>query len=470
MKQEKSFLQTYNLPVWAHFWEPGTGKSKIVIDTAVAAYDRGDIDLLMIISSKPVCLEWELTHFPEHLSGDYTLYRYDSLKKSAAQVRKRSDLLESPAHENLKVFITNYETLLNNRMVDYISRLCKTHKVFVVLDESTKIKSPTAKRTKRVLSLFNNVVWKRILTGTPVTKNPLDAFTQILFLDPNFWRSMGFNSYYQFKNYFAIQETQFLRYRGGQRQIKVIKGFKNLELLRDRLTSISDRVIKDSTFPEKVYERKYYQMSAVEMKHFKDMTTDLRTKINETDFAFATNGLAQMSKLMQIMSGYVHDNEGRVIRLGETSSRLEALKHIIEEDILETDQVIIWSCFTEPINMICEMLGDDCVRYDGLVPSSDERAKAVSDFREGKARFFVANQAAAGEGLNLQNAKVAIYFNNSYKLGDRLQSEDRCHRIGSKGEVRYIDLICEGGPDIDILDNLNNKKDISGFLLGDFLK
>lgn len=133
-------------------------------------------------------------------------------------------------------------------------------------------------------------------------------------------------------------------------------------------------------------------------------------------------------------------------------------------------------------------MGIRAVRYDGAV-DDDGRAEAKALFkgerplmergvlvgrekipREQQADVFVGNPSAGATGLTLNIAKVSIYYSNNFKLIDRLQSEDRNHRIGQDEEVEYIDLIAEGTVDEKIVTNLREKYGIAGQILGDEAK
>ena len=96
-----------------------------------------------------------------------------------------------------------------------------------------------------------------------------------------------------------------------------------------------------------------------------------------------------------------------------------------------------------------------------------QRKENIQEFMHGRPKFFVANPATAGFGLNLQVANTVIYYSNSYNLEHRLQSEDRCHRIGQKKNVTYIDLVCPDTIDEKILEALKNKINLSQKVFGE---
>jgi SNF2 family DNA or RNA helicase len=79
----------------------------------------------------------------------------------------------------------------------------------------------------------------------------------------------------------------------------------------------------------------------------------------------------------------------------------------------------------------------------------------------------VANPATAAEGLNLYVSSSVVYYSNSFKYGDRNQSEDRAHRIGQTENVLYYDLIAEKTLDSKIIKVLVNKQELANYITGD---
>lgn len=134
-------------------------------------------------------------------------------------------------------------------------------------------------------------------------------------------------------------------------------------------------------------------------------------------------------------------------------------------------KVIIWSRFVRSIEKIEEALAgeygpESVVTYYGATEKED-RAGAIKRFQnDEKTRFFVGNQQTAGYGITLTVASTVIYFSNSFDLAARMQSEDRCHRIGQTKSVTYIDMVCPKTIDEKILKALKDKKNVSDLIMG----
>ena len=135
--------------------------------------------------------------------------------------------------------------------------------------------------------------------------------------------------------------------------------------------------------------------------------------------------------------------------------------------------MIIWSRFRYDIINITKQLnktfGEGTAASFFGDTTEDKRQEVIRDFQSPTSdlRFFVGNPATAGRGLTLTEAKTVVYYTNDFNLDTRSQSEDRCHRIGQKNSVTYIDLICEKTIDEKIVEALRGKINISAQVLGE---
>ena len=166
-----------------------------------------------------------------------------------AQREKLDHLFE--VEESLHILIMNVEAFSTTKGRDFAAKFLSCHNTLMAIDESTTIKNPSAKRTKNIIELSSKAKYRRILTGSPVTKNPLDLYSQCQFLSP--WL-LDFSSYYAFRNRYAEMKT--LHMHG--RSIQVVDKFKNLGELSDQLKGFSYRVLKEDCLdlPDKIlYEK-----------------------------------------------------------------------------------------------------------------------------------------------------------------------------------------------------------------------
>jgi SNF2 family DNA or RNA helicase len=210
--------KSWNKEVFAYFMEMGTGKSKVLIDNIAMLYDKGKINGALIVAPKGVYQNWfngEIpTHLPDHIDKKMVLWRALINQKQQLQL---STLFESG--EDLHILIMNVESLSTKKGIDFAAKFIRTHSTLMAIDESTTIKNPDAKRTKSIVSLGLNAKYRRILTGSPVTKSPLDLYKQCEFLSP--WL-LDHSSYYTFRTRYAVMRTANF----GGRSVQLVVGYK----------------------------------------------------------------------------------------------------------------------------------------------------------------------------------------------------------------------------------------------------
>ena len=338
------------------------------------------------------------------------------------------------------------------------------HNTLMAIDESTTIKNPRAKRTKNILKLSQFAKYRRILTGSPVTRNPLDLYSQCEFLSP--WL-LNFASYYSFRNRYAEMKT--IRIAG--RQIQVVSHYKNLSELSDKLKDFSYRVLKEDCLdlPEKTFMKRTIALTPDQFKIYKEMKEKALAHLNGKVTTTATV-LTQLMRLQQITCGHFKADDGTTQEI--KNNRITELMNVLEE--IE-GKVVIWAHFQYDISSIIKAVVKEygpgsVVDYYGLTPQ-EERQDNIRKFQnDDKVRFLVGTPATGGYGITLTAASTMIYYSNGYDLEKRLQSQDRIHRIGQKQPVTYIDIIAEDTVDNKIVKSLKKKVNIASKVMGEELK
>ena len=449
--QRKTFYLSRDQKVFALLMEQGTGKTKVVIDNSAYLYSKGEIQSLVVIAPNGVHRNWirEVeTHLPDWCKYEITYYR-------SGMNKKETESFESVLHSKdcLKIFTFNVEAFTSPKAVHWMERILLSNEVMLVVDESTRIKNPSAKRTKIITNKFGKQAkYKRILTGTPITKNAADVYAQFKFLDPQI---LGYDSFYSFRNQYCVM--------GGFEQRQII-AYKNLDELSRNVEGHSFRVLKKDCLdlPPKIYQRHFVEMSERQKKMYNTMKKGFIAEL-EGNVIEAPEAITRLLRLQQILCGWFPTENDRVQPIDEKNPRIEALKAILEG--IES-KVIIWARFRADIRAIERLLGDLAVSYHGDV-DSDARELAIDRFQKGDAKYFIGTPQAGGTGLTLTAAEYAIYYSNSFNLEERLQSEDRCHRIGTKNNVTYIDIECQKSIDSKIIKALRDKKNIADIITKD---
>ena len=455
--------KSWNKETYAYFMEMGTGKTKVLIDNLAMLYDKGKVDGALIIAPKGVVKTWyeqELpTHLPNHIENVTVLWQPNITKTQREKLESLFEI-ESAFH----ILIMNVESLSTDKGVKFATKFINSHKALMAIDESTTIKTPTARRTKNIIKIGVNAKYKRIMTGSPITKNPLDLYTQCEFLDP--WL-LDFSSYYAFRNRYAEMKTMHVH----GRSIQVVDKFQNLGELSDTVKEFSYRVLKEDCLdlPPKVFIKRHITLTPDQKKVYEQMKKAAMTMLNGKVTTTMTV-LTQLMRLHQITCGYVTADDGTTQQV--ESNRLNELMSILEET---EGKVIIWANYQlsvgEIIQKLVKVYGEDSyVHYYGLTPQ-EVRQENIRKFQnDPKCRFIIGTPQTGGYGITLTQANTVIYYSNGYDLEKRLQSEDRAHRIGQTKSVTYVDLIAEDTVDEKIVKALRDKINIASEVMGEDLR
>jgi len=455
--------KSWNKENFAYFMEMGTGKTKVLIDNMSMLYDKGKIDGALIIAPKGVVKTWyeqELpTHLPRHIDNTTVLWQSNITK---SQQEKLDSVLENEML--LHILVMNVEALSTEKGVNFARKFINSHKTLMAIDESTTIKTPTARRTKNIILLGKQAKYKRIMTGSPITKNPLDLYTQCEFLDP--WL-LDFTSYYAFRNRYAEMKTMHLR----GRSIQVVSEFKNLGELSETVKTFSYRVLKEDCLdlPPKNFIKRHITLTPAQKKVYEQMKKAAMAVLNGKVTTTMTV-LTQLMRLHQITCGHFTADDGSVQEV--ESNRLNELMSILEET---EGKAIIWANYQRDVAQIIEHIekkyGEgSIVDYYGLTPQEDRQDNIRKFQNDSNCRFLIGTPQTGGYGITLTQANTVIYYSNGYDLEKRLQSEDRAHRIGQKKTVTYVDLICEDTVDEKIVKALRDKINIASEVMGEQLK
>jgi SNF2 family DNA or RNA helicase len=451
-----------DLENYAYFMEMGTGKSKVLIDNLSHLYTKGKINAVVIVAPKGVYRNWAQREIPIHLPDfiEKKMYLWTP-GESASIVKEREELLK-PSQE-LKILVMNVEALSTIKGVKFAWKFIANHDTLMAVDESTTIKNPGAKRTKNIIKIGKYCHYRRILTGSPVTRSPMDVYTQSQFLDPAL---LGFSSYYSFRNRYALLVDK----HAGGRSFKQVVGYQNLEELNKLLQNFSYRVLKEDCLdlPDKVYTKREIEMSPEQKKVYKEIQKYAISELSSIGTVSASSVITQIIRLHQISCGFVSTDEGVVKDI--PNSRTDELMQILTET---EGKAIIWANYRHDIKrlqtMIAKEYGEESVgTYFGDTSDADRESLIIKfQDKDNPLRFFIGNTQTGGYGITLTAANTVIYFSNNYDLEKRLQSEDRAHRIGQTNKVTYIDIVCKDTVDEKIVKALRSKLNLAQTVLGE---
>lgn len=476
--QLEGFMMQRDAEYFALLMEQGTGKTKLTIDTFSWLYSQGRIDAVLVVAPSGVQRNWVLNELPVHMP-DYIQYNAAWYASSPTKREEEQLCKVLKFSQGLRFVSINIEALATKKGVSFVKNFLLNFRTFLVIDESQTIKNHSAIRTKNLLNLSVHAKYRRILTGTPVTQGPLDLFTQFLFLDGDILHT---RNYYSFRGTYAVMREV----SAAGRTFKVVQSYQNLEKLQALIAPHSFRVTKSECLdlPEKLYTKRYVQLSENQSKLYKQMKKDVIAEFNGKKMS-APLALTRLLRLQQIVGGFftpdasmMEDEEFDVTyvtqkvepqAIDETNPRVESLIELLQES---PGKVIIWARFRAEIAAIVSRIEQEfgigsVVQYHGGI-KNDQRSDAVKSFQESPTvRFFVGHVQAGGRGLTLHAAQTVVYYSNSFSLENRLQSEDRAHRIGLKHNVTYVDMVAVDTLDEHIIDALRSKHDIADLITGD---
>ena len=459
--QKKALEMSWDKEVFAYFMEMGTGKSKVLIDNIAMLYNAGKINGALIIAPKGVYKNWFDSEIPNHMP-DY-IQKKVGLWRTKPDAPDLKPLFATGAE--LHILIMNVEAFSTKKGMQFAEKFLSSHNTLMGIDESTTIKNPAAKRTRNIIYLKQFTKYRRILTGSPVTKSPLDLFTQCYFLDPYL---LDQSSYYVFKTRYAVCR----KINVSGRQVEIVVGYRNLAELSEKLKPFSYRVLKDDCLdlPKKTFMKRTVELTDEQKKVYKQMKQEAIAFLNGKMVTSATV-ITQLMRLHQITCGHFKSNDGTVQDL--KNNRISELMDILEE---VEGKAVIWAHYRHDIEKIVEAISkkygeNTVVTYYGDT-TTDDRQKAIKKIQDKNSpvRFIIGTPQTGGYGITLTGASTMIYYSNGYDLEKRQQSEARIDRIGQEKPMTYIDIMAEDTIDDRIVKSLRNKVNIATEIMGEELK
>jgi SNF2 family DNA or RNA helicase len=367
-------------------------------------------------------------------------------------------------HE-FKILIVGIEALSQGGAADIVMEFIEEFDCMVTVDESSRIKNYKAERTKVCWQIAGQASWRMIMTGTPITQGIHDLFAQFRFLN---WEIIGMTSYFVFRNRYCIL---------GGFEGKQIIGYMNVPELIGLTAPYVFQIEKKDVLdlPDKVYQTRIVEPNPAQRKAIKELGDIMETTVDDLTLEVETI-LERLTRYQQIAGGNfpypVIDPKTELITyktkpMPGKNPKLEELKSVVEET---GGKIVIWARFIPEMEAIEAALKKTygeytVVTYRGGM-TSDERGAVVVLFQEesSSVRFFIANQQTGSLGLTLTASHTVIYYSNSFSYEDRVQSEDRNHRIGTKHAVDYIDLTLNHKVDQMIIEALAKKKGMAQYV------
>jgi SNF2 family DNA or RNA helicase len=437
--QQKAFDLGIKLNQSAFLMEQGTGKTFPAIAVAHYRFVEGQVKKLLIVTPLSVTEVWE----DEFKKFAGFKYRFSILDKKG---RKKNLLLQDPP-DYLWVAIINYESSWR-----CLKEIMRWKPDMVICDESQKIKKGTAKQSRGLHRLGDKVKYKLILTGTPITQNPLDLFSQYKFLNPEIFG----RRFLPFRDRYARM--------GGYFGYEII-GYRNLKELSRKANKIAYRITQDEALdlPPVINQELRFELSGRALYYYQKMKKDLIIELRRERVVTAPIILTKILRLQQITGGYLPLGEKKYIKVNNT--KFNQLKELLEA-LPSKKKVVIFARFLmemKEIGRICREMKREVLFLSG---KTENRGKVIKRFQKGREiNTLIAQIQTGGLGISLNKAEVVVFYSTTFSYADYDQAKARAHRIGQTKTVTYIHLITKGTVDEKILTTLKEKWSIAKFVI-----
>jgi SNF2 family DNA or RNA helicase len=411
----------------------GGGKTRIAIEAV-----RGCSRVLIVCPLAVIptwCSETERwASLPTLPLGDGTVARRAETLRDAH--RRAAD---SPL-----VVALNYEALWRSPLADTVRSIPWDA---VILDESQRAKTPSAKAARFLAKLRDSLPRARFLalSGTPMPHGPLDVWAQLRAVRPD-----------------VITRT-FTEWRGryaiiGRLGPWHVVGYRNLDELAERIAPAVFRVDASSlTRPDLVVQSIPVELEPGARKLYGHLRDLLVAELREGRVS-VSNGLTQLLRLQQITSGTVRADDGTMVQV--STAKVRALRELVE-DLPPGEPLVVFGVFHADLDAVHEVAAD-------LGTTSAElsgRVNQLAEWQQPDGPQILAVQLRAGSvGVSMVRARYGVFFSLGYSLGDYDQAIARLRRPGQQYPVTMYRLVATGMVDELVIRAIERKLDIAEYV------
>lgn len=476
--QKRALDKMYRKVGFALLMAMRTGKTKTLLDDFGTLECEDLVDDLLVIAPAGVYRTWEVA-IQDHLATDL-LARTDVCTWSANMGKRDRDKLDKFMEErNIKkgkprILLVNIEALsVVERAKLLCMKFCMQRRVMVAVDEATAMKNYRAKRTKFINKQLKPLAeWRRILTGLPTPKSPLDLFSQFEFLDN---KILGFSNFISFRARYAVMKRLVV----GGRGVDIVVGYRDTDTLYDLIEPHSSRVKLEDCYdlPAKIYTTREVRMTDEQSRIYRSLKDFATAELETGRHVSAQQVITQILRMHQVLCGHTTDENGHHIEIPE--NRTSELLDLLEE--YDGKKAIIWCSYdhdVRKVSLALEKMANPQRKFfdeNSLTTvarfwggNRADREREEQEFLHNpECRFMVATAAAGGRGRTWTNADLVVYYSNTADLEHRSQSEERAQGVDKTTSVLYVDLVVPGTVDMKMLQTLRKKINMSGAITND---
>jgi hypothetical protein len=471
--QMEALKKGYGLHAYALFMDMQTGKSKTSIDMVTAHRMEGHIQAVLILTKLTLRKNWAGA-----LEDDCPIPYSVHLPRTDNKVAFEKWL--STPHD-FKIMIAGWESLSVGGMAKMCERfLLSHHPTAIIGDETNYIMTHKATRSKEAERLSKMAEYRYALTGTPATEGPMKLYQQFEFLDTNI---IGIGDFYAFRNRYAVMGGYVPKEGPMKGKPLEVVGYQNMDELMELIAPHSFQVMKTDAYdlPPKRYQLREIELTEEQRKVYSTVKKEGVIRHGDEETTVKTV-LEVMLRLHQICGGYTviprkiqsWDKDGNPkikmtydpmeILPPAKNPKIIELKSIVEE--ARHKQGIIWAVYLPEVHAIIKVLrsmGLKVGELHGGIPE-DDRQPMVDAFRAGDIQWVVGNASTGGMGYTMMASEINIFYNNTFKMRDRLQAEDRAWGDGQTKSGIWIDLVAAKSVDVTIKAALKDKEDLHNFI------
>lgn len=430
--------------------EQGLGKTKQVIDSAIALRALGLVNRCLIVCGvNGLKWNWQKEVAIHSKESAWILGQRRQKRGNKLVVGSSNDKYDDLMNlDNIDSFfiVTNVESLRNADIADKLKEYCKSGKIdMVAIDEVHKCKNPSSQQGKGILKL--QPAYRIAMTGTPLMNTPLDLYVVLK------WLGYEKHAYYAFKNHYCVM--------GGYGGYEIL-GYKNMPELKAQVNQIMLRRRKEDVLdlPEKIYIDEFVEMTGKQEQIYKEVTSEIKANIDK--IAQASNPLAELIRMRQA-TGYTGILSSTIME----SAKLDRLEELVEECVENNRKVVIFSNWMQMIHPTYNRLSK---KYKGVLITGEtpdvERQVNVNQFQTNpECKYILGTTGAMGTGITLTAGTVVIFEDEPWTMADKQQAIDRCHRIGTTQNITIYTLMCKNTIDERIHELVEKKGQISDALI-----
>ena len=418
--------------------EMGTGKTLVVINEILEQIAASHTKFL-ILCPKSVIDVWG-SEFEKHASGmtiPVVLLKGGTNKQKASQIGQAN--FNYWQRNKPAVIVVNYESVWRDKVGDMV---LSTKWRMVVCDEAHKIKSPSGKASRFCSQLGRRADIRRGLSGTPLPNNQLDAYGQWRFLDTGYF---GTN--------FASFRARYCQ-MGGYQNHEIVDWKRQDEFrkLLDYLTFRVDKSVLD--LPPETHTIRNCELPDNARRIYRQIEKDFIAELSDGSEISITNVLKRLTKLQQISSGFIINDEQETLQLHHEKTKL--LSEFLES-IDKDEKVVVFCRFVRDLAEVRRVSEIHNRSYGELSGRANDLRGGMFD---DSVNVLGAQLQAGGIGVNLTAARYCVMYSVGYSLADYLQAMARVYRGGQERPVTYIHLISEDTIDEQVHQALAAKKEV----------